>query len=67
MSPALIQLIALAGPQVFAVAVELIKEVSDKSPEAVTSEQWAALRALVAEDYDARRARIAAQLKLGVG
>lgn len=63
MSPALIQLIAVAGPQLVGVMVELFKNIQDKNPEAITPEQWAALRAMFAETYEERKARITQELK----
>lgn len=63
MSPALIQLIAVAGPQVVSVLIDLFKSINGKTPEAISPTQWAELRAMFNESYEARKARIEQELK----
>lgn len=62
MDPVFAQLIAVGGPQLVAWMIQTIKDINAKAPEAVTEEQWNELRALVAESYDARKARIAREV-----
>lgn len=62
MSPAIVQLIAVAGPQLVTVLIDLFKGITASKPEAITAEQWQELRTLVAEDYEARKARIRQEL-----
>lgn len=63
MSPALIQLIAVAGPQVVGLMIDLFKTVKDKNPDAITPEQWTELRGMFSETYEERKARITQELK----
>lgn len=63
MPPAILQLIAVAGPQVVSVLIDLFKSINSRTPEAISPTQWAELRALFSESYEARKARIEQELK----
>lgn len=56
-------IITVAGPPAFQLALEIIREIRTKQPEVIPPEQWDQLRQLVSEPYDERKARIEAEMR----